>query len=126
MKVPIWILGKVWAVSKLSTALSRPGKYQCLSKSGEGFIFVCLRPANVAQSPEASALGTDNTAHNLILDFRGETFNKIQLLEYATPPLPTATAARPRHKKSGWQYLKIRKELLEIRWCQNDRIFKGI
>ena len=54
-------------------------KYQCLSKSGEGFIFVCLRPANVAQSPRASALGRDNTAQNWILkferhDFRIKTF----------------------------------------------------
>ena len=57
--------GEVWAVLKLSTVLSPREKYQCLSKSGEGFIFVCLRPPNAAQSPEASAqLGRDQTSWN--------------------------------------------------------------
>ena len=57
--------GEVWAVLKLSTVLSPREKYQCLSKSGEGFIFVCLRPPNAAQSPEASAqLGMDQTSWN--------------------------------------------------------------
>ena len=57
--------GEVRAVLKLSTVLSPREKYQCLSKSGEGFIFVCLRPPNAAQSPEASAqLGRDQTSWN--------------------------------------------------------------
>ena len=62
--------GEVWAVLKLSTVLSPREKYQCLSKSGEGFIFVCLRPPNAAQSPEASAqLGRDQTSWNSVFWF---------------------------------------------------------
>ena len=92
--------------------LGRSGKYQCLSKSGEGFIFVCLRPANVAQSPEASAPGTDNRLQKWILDFRilrifgfSIIFRPFRVLKYRHK----MSQNRPRYCQVWYFKIKVRR-----------------